>query len=86
MKIDYYENTGVAKYLEDLAVSKYFAKSDSELVGNDIIDYCRRSRLRIGRYERMKSALKAIERTEGSYEYYIQDFKSFREMVNFYID
>jgi len=85
MKLEYWENEGASKHLENLAVNKFFKKSNNELVGNEIIDYCFKSNLKhIGRYDRMKAALKAIERCEGNYDYYIEDFENFREMVSHY--
>jgi hypothetical protein len=85
MKLEYWENEGQVKHLENLAVNNFFDRSDSELVGNEIIDYCFKSNLKyIGRYDKMKAALKAIERCEGSFDYYIEGFANFREMVNCY--
>lgn len=85
MKLENWENEGQEKNLENLAVNKFFDRSNDELVGNDIIDYCFQSNLKhIGRYGRMKSALKAIERCEGSFDYYIEEFENFRDMIAHY--
>ena len=82
MRIPLYENDGITKYLENLAVSKFLKKSENEIVRNDIIDYCNKSKLKASRYQRMRAALKAIDRCGDSID--LDDFENFREMVNYY--
>lgn len=83
--LGYADNSGAAKYLENLAVSKFFKKSNEEIVKNDIIDYCRASRITgLGLYDRMNAALAAIDRCGDNVDSVIEDFDNFRQMVFYY--
>jgi hypothetical protein len=74
------------KYIENLAVNKFFKKSNDEIVRNDILDYVASLKIKAGVYEKMHGALRAIERLEGedSVNYVKEQFSSFREMSHFY--
>ena len=74
------------KYIENLAVNKYFKQSSDEIIRNDVIDYVSNLKIRASRYERMHGALNAIDRLEGqdSVNYIKEQFSNFREMAHFY--
>lgn len=74
------------KYIENLAVNKFFKKSNNEIVRNDIIDYISSLKIKAGAYDKMHGALNAIDRLEGedSVNYIKEQFSSFREMSHFY--
>lgn len=74
------------KYIENLAVNKFFKKSNSEIVRNDVIDYVSSLKIKASAYEKMHGALNAIDRLEGadSVNYIKEQFKDFREMAHHY--
>ena len=74
------------KYIENLAVNKFFEKSENEIVRNDIIDYIHGLKIRATSYEKMHAALNAIDRLEGqdSVNYIKEQFPNFREMAHHY--
>ena len=74
------------KYIENLAVSKFFDKSENELVYNDIISYIANLKIKASSYDRMHGALNAIDRLEGkdSVNYIKDQFSNFREMAHYY--
>ena len=74
------------KYIENLAVNKFFEKSSEEIVRNDVLDYVASLKIKAGVYEKMHGALNAIDRLEGheSVNYIKEQFSSFREMAHHY--
>ena len=74
------------KYIENLAVNKFFKKSNDEIVRNDVLDYVASLKIKAGAYDRMHGALNAIDRLEGeeSVKYIKEQFSNFREMAHFY--
>ena len=74
------------KYIENLAVSKFFGKSNDELVYNDVLDYVNHLKIKAGCYDKMHGALNAINRLEGqdSVNYIKEQFSNFREMAHYY--
>lgn len=74
------------KYIENLAVNKFFEKSSEEIVRNDVLDYVASLKIKAGVYEKMHAALNAIDRLDGyeSVKYISEQFKNFREMAHHY--
>lgn len=79
------ENSPTVQRLEIRATRKFFDKSDTEIVGYDIIQYCTAAKLKLSRRNRMIAALNAIDRCGDGLEFYIEDFNDFDELVEFYI-
>lgn len=76
----------MVKYIENLAVNKFFKKSNDEIIRNDVIDYVSNLKIKASAYEKMHGSLRAIDRLEGkeSVNYIKEQFSNFREMAHFY--
>lgn len=69
------------KYIENLAVTKFFDQSNDSLVHNDVIDYIRS--LKIGSpYQKLHAAIAACDRLDDKINIEEMGYKSFREAAS----
>jgi hypothetical protein len=72
----------VEKYIEKLAVSKFFDKSNDDLVKNDVIDYIRSLKINASPYERLHAAISACDRLDDKIDFDEMGFKNFRQAAH----
>jgi hypothetical protein len=70
------------KYIENLAVSKFFDQSNEELVKNDVIDYIRQLKINASPYERLHAAISACDRLDDKIDFKEMGFENFRQAAN----
>lgn len=68
------------KYIENLAVAKFFDQSNDSLIHNDVIDYIRSLKIRASSYQRMRASIRACDRLGDPIG--MSDYTSFREAMH----
>lgn len=70
------------KYMENLAVSKFFDQSNDQLVKNDVIDYIRSLKTNASPYERLHAAISACDRLNDKIDFEEMGFENFRQAAH----
>ena len=70
------------KYIENIAVAKYFDRSNDEIIKNDVIDYIRSLKLNASPYQRLHAAIAACDRLGDPIDIAEMGFGNFREAAH----
>lgn len=70
------------KYIENLAVNKFFDKSENELIYNDLIDYVRSLKIKASPYQRLNAVINATDRLNQKIDIHEMGYANFRQAAH----